>query len=929
MLDRRWRNGVEQGLGPLGGGLRRLGITADALTVFGLLVLGRDRGPDRVGPLRLGGRRPDRRRRERPARRRDRPRAAARPARAARSSTPSPTASPTRCCSAASPGTSPARSPYDADPRVRGRGVLDAHLLRAGPGRVARPRRPRRADGARRALRAPRRRARVPHPRPDAVADARAHRRHRGAAVRARVPPGRAPARACTRAASAGCSAATRRSRIRAARRRCARGGRPGAMEGRPDAPPSPVGAPQRAALSRARRARAGHRISRTAPARTAAQLVPGVGRHAARAGRSAGRRRRSLPRGSGGWRRAISAASPAATRARPASTRSSTRTAATGSRCFRLPAEVRAGAVAPHFTIEGYEHVEAGLARGQGRDPRAAAPRRVGVGAARGWRAQGHRLLAVVERIEPPELLEWFAEQRAAIGHRGRAARSRRVARRAAGAARQPHRVPALRPRPRAATASRSSSSASARRCPAVRRRSRCARGDAACRSRSTFGPGRGHLGVVRPPIAVERDGAPARRHRADHAGARARVRGADPRRARAVAPAAAELAERPRTGSGRERREGRDDVARTRCRARAACRVRCSGSRASCASSASTCASSGRATVRRPSRGVVSVGPSVEWELERLGRADLARARDRAPHRRGDAQHRARRRAPARADRCPARAVSALIGFNGPMVGTFHAVGRAASTCGLRPALRSLMTRLSVPGRRCRSRRARPRRGNWYGAEYTVLWNGIEVDRIASAVPDADADARPCCSSAATNRARGSRCCSTRGRGIDRDARAVGRRRRAADRRAARAARPATSNGSAPSPTRERNALLRGATVFCARRRCAASRSASCCSRRWPRARRSSRRRSRATERRPRRPRRAARAARRRRRAARRAAAACSTTPALRDRLVAVGPGAGRASSRWRRLAERYLELYDRALVPVADSGSTGRPG
>jgi CDP-diacylglycerol--glycerol-3-phosphate 3-phosphatidyltransferase len=37
MLDRRWRNGVEQGLGPIGDGLRRVGITADALTVFGLL----------------------------------------------------------------------------------------------------------------------------------------------------------------------------------------------------------------------------------------------------------------------------------------------------------------------------------------------------------------------------------------------------------------------------------------------------------------------------------------------------------------------------------------------------------------------------------------------------------------------------------------------------------------------------------------------------------------------------------------------------------------------------------------------------------------------------------------------------------------------------------------------------------------------------
>jgi CDP-diacylglycerol--glycerol-3-phosphate 3-phosphatidyltransferase len=36
MLDRRWRKGVEQGLGPLGDRLRRMGITADALTIFGL-----------------------------------------------------------------------------------------------------------------------------------------------------------------------------------------------------------------------------------------------------------------------------------------------------------------------------------------------------------------------------------------------------------------------------------------------------------------------------------------------------------------------------------------------------------------------------------------------------------------------------------------------------------------------------------------------------------------------------------------------------------------------------------------------------------------------------------------------------------------------------------------------------------------------------
>ena len=38
MLDRRWRQGVERGLGPLGRGLRHIGVPADALTVFGLLA---------------------------------------------------------------------------------------------------------------------------------------------------------------------------------------------------------------------------------------------------------------------------------------------------------------------------------------------------------------------------------------------------------------------------------------------------------------------------------------------------------------------------------------------------------------------------------------------------------------------------------------------------------------------------------------------------------------------------------------------------------------------------------------------------------------------------------------------------------------------------------------------------------------------------
>jgi len=36
MLDGHWRSGVERGLGPLGARLRKMGVSADALTVFGL-----------------------------------------------------------------------------------------------------------------------------------------------------------------------------------------------------------------------------------------------------------------------------------------------------------------------------------------------------------------------------------------------------------------------------------------------------------------------------------------------------------------------------------------------------------------------------------------------------------------------------------------------------------------------------------------------------------------------------------------------------------------------------------------------------------------------------------------------------------------------------------------------------------------------------
>jgi lauroyl/myristoyl acyltransferase len=82
----------------------------------------------------------------------------------------------------------------------------------------------------------------------------------------------------------------------------------------------------------------------------------------------------------------------------------------------FRLPADVRHGAVIPNFTIEGYEHVTDGLAAGKG--VILALPHLGGWEWAAAWMAaQGHHMLAVVEPLQPPELLEWFARQREAIG--------------------------------------------------------------------------------------------------------------------------------------------------------------------------------------------------------------------------------------------------------------------------------------------------------------------------------------------------------------------------------------------------------------------------------------------------------------------------------------------------------------------------------
>ena len=112
----------------------------------------------------------------------------------------------------------------------------------------------------------------------------------------------------------------------------------------------------------------------------------------------------------------------------------------------LRLPAEVRAGEIVPNFTIEGYERVTDGLTRGNG--VILALPHLGGWEWAAAWMAeQGHHMLAVVEAVEPPELLDWFARQREAMGLEvaplGPDVGTRCVR------TRQPDRVPVVRPQP------------------------------------------------------------------------------------------------------------------------------------------------------------------------------------------------------------------------------------------------------------------------------------------------------------------------------------------------------------------------------------------------------------------------------------------------------------------------------------------------
>jgi phosphatidylinositol alpha-mannosyltransferase len=212
-------------------------------------------------------------------------------------------------------------------------------------------------------------------------------------------------------------------------------------------------------------------------------------------------------------------------------------------------------------------------------------------------------------------------------------------------------------------------------------------------------------------------------------------------------------------------------------------------------------------------PDATILSVGPTVEWDSHGSvapispGRATARRTAEALRALEPDVVH-------LHEPIVPGPTVSALIGFNGPMVGTFHAAGEVPYQW-LRPALRSLMMRLTYRVAVSESARETAA-GNWTGAEYTVLWNGIEIERVASATPAAAP--RPTVLFIGRHEPRkGLEVLIDAWAGIDRDARlqvvGVGQQTAELQRRAVGDVEWFGTVTDVP-----RNELLRGATAFCA---------------------------------------------------------------------------------------------------------------
>lgn len=212
-------------------------------------------------------------------------------------------------------------------------------------------------------------------------------------------------------------------------------------------------------------------------------------------------------------------------------------------------------------------------------------------------------------------------------------------------------------------------------------------------------------------------------------------------------------------------------------------------------------------------PDPSVISVGPTVEWESNGSiaciapGRATARRTAEALRSLEPDLVH---LHEPA----VPGPCLTALIWYRGPMVATYHASGELLHTW-TRPALRSLMQRVTF--RVAVSEAARQTAiHNWNGADYVVLWNGIEVERIAATAP-AESDAPAVVFIGRHEPRKGLEVLLEAWRGIERDARlwVIGAGPQTGE---LRSRRDPNVDWLGTVPDAERNARLRGATVFCA---------------------------------------------------------------------------------------------------------------
>ena len=185
------------------------------------------------------------------------------------------------------------------------------------------------------------------------------------------------------------------------------------------------------------------------------ARVVPDAGRRAARPGRAAGSRSARMPAAGARSQRNLRRVHGGRLRRRRAATRGRRHLRLVrpllATSCSGCPSDVRGRSIDAHFDVDGLRaHRGRRSPPATGVDPRAAAPRQLGL-RRRVARAAGRtRSRSSPSRSSRPSSSSGSPASREALGMDGDPARARRPGRRCSRALRaQPDRVPALRPRP------------------------------------------------------------------------------------------------------------------------------------------------------------------------------------------------------------------------------------------------------------------------------------------------------------------------------------------------------------------------------------------------------------------------------------------------------------------------------------------------